>query len=105
MNIFAGEGEIGVVLDTNITEELKEEGYVREVISKVQNLRKDSGLEVEDKITLFVKDNDMLLNVISRNEEQIAKIVLAVEVKYNEEADYQEFSINGEKLLVSLKKV
>ena len=101
---FAGEGEIGVVLDTNITEELKEEGYVREVISKVQNLRKDSGLEVEDKITLFVKDNDMLIEVISKNAEQISKIVLATEIKYNEEAEYQEFSINGEKLLVALKK-
>ena len=47
---FAGEGEIGVVLDTHITQELKEEGYVREVLSKVQNMRKDKGFEVLDKI-------------------------------------------------------
>jgi len=46
---FAGEGEIGVVLDTHITQELKEEGYVREVLSKVQNMRKDKGFEVLDK--------------------------------------------------------
>ena len=43
---FSGEGEIGVVLDTTITEELKEEGYIREILSKVQNMRKDSGFEV-----------------------------------------------------------
>jgi isoleucyl-tRNA synthetase len=101
---FAGEGEIGVILDTNITDQLKEEGYVREIISKVQNLRKDSGFEVEDKIALFVKDNEMLINVIKDNEEQIAKVVLATEINYNKEAQYQEFNINGEKILIALKK-
>ena len=51
---FAGEGEIGVVLDTTITPELKEEGYVREILSKGQNMRKDKGFEVLDKIIEFV---------------------------------------------------
>lgn len=105
---FAGEGEIGIVLDTNITEELKEEGYVREIISKVQNLRKDSGLEVEDKIELFVKDHEKLLEIIRKNEEKIAKIVLATKVLYEEGTEkvtYQEFSINGEKLQIALRKV
>ena len=49
---FSGEGEMGVVLDTHITLELKEEGYVREILSKVQNMRKDSGFEVLDNISL-----------------------------------------------------
>ena len=102
---FAGEGEIGVILDTNITEELKEEGYVREVISKVQNLRKDSGFEVEDKITLFVSDNELLLDVIKKNQNKISKIVLANEILYNfDNDDYQEFSINGEKLKIAVRK-
>ena len=57
---FAGEGEIGVVLDTTITPELKEEGYVREILSKVQNMRKDKGFEVLDKINLYVSENEML---------------------------------------------
>ena len=48
--------------------------------------------------------NDMLIEVISKNAEQISKIVLATEIRYNEDANYQEFSINGEKLLVALKK-
>ena len=57
---FAGEGEMGVVLDTNITEELKEEGNVREILSKIQNMRKESGFEVADKIKLYVSGNEML---------------------------------------------
>ena len=57
---FSGEGEIGVVLDTHITKELKEEGYIREILSKVQNMRKDKGFEVLDNINLYVCGNEML---------------------------------------------
>ena len=57
---FSGEGEMGVVLDTHITPELKEEGYVREILSKVQNMRKDSGFEVLDRINLYVAENEKL---------------------------------------------
>ncbi len=63
---FAGEGEIGVVLDTHITEELKEEGFLREILSKVQNMRKESGFEVADKINLYVSGNNTL-NAIVKN--------------------------------------
>ena len=58
---FAGEGHLGVVLDTTITPELREEGHVREMISKIQNMRKDKGFEVADKIRLYVAGNDMLI--------------------------------------------
>ena len=54
---FSGEGEIGVVLDTNITQELKEEGYLREILSKIQNMRKEKGFEVLDKINLYFSEN------------------------------------------------
>ena len=70
---FAGEGEMGVVLDTNITEELQEEGHVREILSKIQNMRKESGFEVADKIKTYVSGNEMLQNVIKKFEEQIKK--------------------------------
>ena len=63
---FAGEGEVGVVLDTHITEELKEEGYLREILSKVQNMRKESGFEVLDRINLYVAGNEMLEEVIKK---------------------------------------
>ena len=97
---FSGEGEIGVVLDTHITPELKEEGYVREILSKVQNMRKDSGFEVLDKINLYVADNKMLEDVIKKHEELIKHDTLALKVIYDEpkEDSYIETNINGEKL-------
>ena len=102
---FAGEGEIGVVLDTHITQELKEEGYVREVLSKVQNMRKDKGFEVLDKITLYVSGNDMLENVIKENAELIMHDTLALDIVYDaERAEYTETNINGETLNVDVEK-
>ncbi|MFT8347796.1 isoleucine--tRNA ligase [Clostridium saccharoperbutylacetonicum] len=93
---FAGEGELGVVLDTTVTPELQEEGHVREIISKIQNMRKDKGFEVADKIKLYVANNDMLVEVIKKFEETIKKETLTNEVIYNKEADYSEAAINGE---------
>ena len=103
---FSGEGEIGVVLDTHITKELKEEGYVREVLSKVQNMRKDKGFEVLDKINLYVAGNEMIENVIKKNEELIKHDTLAVQVIYNANRNsYTETSINGENLKVDVEVV
>ncbi|MPQ44863.1 isoleucine--tRNA ligase [Clostridium tarantellae] len=101
---FAGEGSVGVVLDTTITDELKEEGHVREIISKIQNMRKESGFEVADKITLYVSDNDILLNVVKKFEDTIKKETLTEEVVYNEEVTYTETTINGEKLNMAVEK-
>ena len=81
---FAGEGEVGVVLDTNITPELKKEGYVREILSKVQNRRKEMNFEVMDHICLYVDGNSMLEEVIKENEKLIKKETLAEEIKYVE---------------------
>ena len=102
---FAGEGEIGVVLDTTITNELREEGHIREVISKVQNMRKESGFEVADKINLYVANNEMLINIIKNNEEVIKKETLTQEVLVNQEADYKITTINGENLDMDVKVV
>ena len=102
---FAGEGEMGVVLDTNITEELKEEGNVREILSKIQNMRKESGFEVADKIKLYVSGNEMLQNVIKKFEEQIKKDTLSVEVVYNAKREYNAVKINGEDLELAVEKV
>lgn len=102
---FAGEGELGVVLDTTVTPELQEEGHVREIISKVQNMRKDKGFEVADKIKLYVTNNDMLLDVIKKFEETIMKETLTNEVIYNKEADYSETGINGETLDMTVEVI
>ena len=103
---FAGEGEIGVVLDTTITEDLKEEGYIREVLSKVQNMRKDSGFEVLDRINLYIAENEMLEQVIQKFEVQIKNDTLANSIIYNaERANYTETLINGEKLQIDVEKL
>ena len=102
---FAGEGSIGVVLDTHISEELREEGHLREIISKIQNMRKDKGFEVADKIKLYVADNEMLLDVIKKFAEVIKKETLTQEIVYNEEVDYTETVINGEKLNMTVEVV
>ena len=101
---FAGNGLVGVVLDTTITEELKNEGYVREIISKVQNLRKDSGFEVLDRIYLYVSGNEMLEKVIKDNEEIIKKETLSLDVIIRENMEHrEEYNINGEKLFIAVE--
>jgi len=77
---FAGSGTIGVLIDTTITEELKVEGYVREIISKVQNLRKEKGFEVLDRIYLYISGNEMLEKVVEDNKELIKKETLSLEI-------------------------
>ena len=94
---FAGEGEVGVVLDTTITPELKEEGYLREILSKVQNMRKDKGFEVLDKINLYVSGNDILEEVVKKYADEIKRETLALNIEYNTKRDtYTDTNINGE---------
>ena len=101
---FSGEGEIGVVLDTHISPELKEEGYVREILSKVQTMRKDKGFEVLDNINLYVSGNSILEDIIKKNENLIKHDTLAVKIFYNENRDdYTQMSINGEMLNLNVE--
>ena len=103
---FAGEGEIGVILNTNISSELKEEGYVREILSKVQNMRKDKGFEVLDKINLYVANNSMLEEIIKKCEENIKRETLAINVIYNGVREsYTDTNINGEHLDLDVEVV
>ena len=97
---------ITVVLDTNLTPELLEEGFVREIISKVQTMRKDAGFEVMDHIRVGMQDNDKVQQVISSNEAQIKSEVLADEVAYNGAKGFtKEWSINGEKVTLGVEKL
>ncbi|MBM7834004.1 isoleucine--tRNA ligase [Clostridium sardiniense] len=102
---FAGEGDTGVVLDTHITEELREEGHVREIISKIQNMRKEKGFEVADNITLYVANNDMLIDVIKKFDDTIKKETLTKNIVFNGEFDYTEVTINGETLDMTVEVV
>ncbi len=102
---FAGEGELGVVLDTQLTDALKEEGDVREMISKIQNLRKESNFEVADKIALYVDGNDHLIRVMKEHEDHLKKEVLATEVHYGESHEMNEFNINGENIHMGVEVI
>ena len=102
---FAGEGSTGVVLDTHISEELREEGHVREMISKIQNMRKESGFQVADKIKLYVADNEMLMNVIKKFADVIKRDTLTEEIVFGAEREYTETTINGEKLNMDVEVV
>ena len=102
---FSGEGEIGVVLDTAITPELKEEGYLREILSKIQNMRKDKGFEVLDRINIYVAENEILEEVIKKYADTIKKDTLANNIFYNEQhQNYNETKINGESLKLDVEK-
>ena len=96
---------ITVVMDTNLTPELIEEGFVREIISKVQTMRKDAGFEVMDRINIYVEGNDKLAELACRNEAQIKSVVLANDIITGRNAGFvKEWDINGEKVTLGVEK-
>jgi isoleucyl-tRNA synthetase len=100
------EGGITVVLDTNLTEALLEEGFVNELVSKLQNMRKDSGFEVTDRIRVGIAGNEKVEGILRRNEQAITAQVLAVSVTYGEIAESgKEWNLNGEKVSLSVERV
>ena len=97
------EGDVTVVLDIELTEELIEEGFVREIISKVQTMRKDTDFVVTDKIKIFVSGNDKIVELMKKREEEIKNDVLAVAVEYNATTEIsKEWNINGEKVTLGV---
>ena len=104
--VTESDGDTSVVLDTNLTEELLEEGFVREIISKVQTMRKEAGFEVMDKIRIFVKDNDKIMNLMSSHAEEIKAEVLAQDIALGEMDGYtKEWSINKEQVTLGVSKI
>lgn len=95
-----------VVLDTNLTEELLEEGFVYEVISKIQTMRKEAGFEVMDHIRVSIGSNEKLAGIVQKNAAAISEKVLADNVEINTGfAISREWNINGEDAVVSIEKV
>ena len=98
--------ETTVVLDTNLTPELIEEGFVREIISKIQTMRKEAGFEVQDHIKLCFADNAKIAEIIDRNKAVIADETLADEVISGSANGYsKEWNINGEKVNFTVEKL
>ncbi len=98
-------GAVTVVLDTNLTEELLEEGYVYEVISKVQTMRKEADFEVMDHILVSIEGNARIAEIVGKNETGIAAKVLADAIVYDRAASYKkEWDINGENVVIGVEK-
>lgn len=96
---------VTVVLDCNLSEELVEEGFAAEIISKIQTMRKDSGFEVMDHIKVGIAGNDKLAAIAAKNEKAIADKVLADSIdKDAVYANSKEWNVNGEKVTISVEK-
>ncbi len=95
-----------VVLDTRMTSELIEEGFIREIISKVQTMRKEADFEVTDHIMLYVQQNEAISSILKANETYIKNEVLAESISYEQSGGYQkEWKINGEKVVLGVRKL
>ena len=104
--VSESDGDLTVVLDTNLSSELIEEGFVREIISKIQTMRKEAGFEVMDKIMVNVDKNVTIQNIISNNLDEIKSEVLAYGVEFGKINGYEkEWNINGEKVTLSVEKL
>ena len=100
------DNEVTVVLDTNLTPELVEEGLVRELLSKIQTMRKEAGFEVMDQIRLYAQGNDRIAGILNQYGGQIRTDVLAMEIVVGQTAGYvKEWNINGEKVTLGVEKI
>ena len=96
---------ITVVMDTNLTPELIEEGFVREIVSKIQTMRKDAGFEVMDRINVYVSGNEKIADLMERNAEQVKSVVLADDIIASEAKGFvKEWNINGEDVTLGVEK-
>ena len=104
--LVANEGRLTVALDITVTEELRKEGLARELVNRVQNLRKSSGFDITDKVNLFILSNDMIDDAIREYRDYIANQVLAASIEIEDEAvsDAVELDFEDFKLSVHIEK-
>ena len=103
--VSESDNKITVVLDTNLTPELIEEGFVREVISKIQTMRKEADFEVMDKIKVYVNGNDKISGIMTKNKTQILSEVMAEDMITGSTEGYtKEWNINGEDVTLGVQK-
>ncbi len=103
--ISEGDNSITVVLDTNLTPELVEEGFVREIISKIQTMRKEAGFEVMNHINVFQDENEVIAGILKKYTDEIKGEVLADNIMLGQTGGYaKEWNINGEKVMLGVEK-
>lgn len=98
------EHDLSVVLDTNLTPELIEEGFVREIVSKVQTMRKEAGFEVTDHIVLSHHGNSLIEGIFARHGAEIAADTLADSIKLGSAGYVKDWEINGESVTLGVEK-
>ena len=104
--VTEADNTVTVVLDTNLTEELIEEGFVYEVISKIQTMRKDSGFEVMDHIKVYISGNDRIAAVVEENEKSIGEKVLADTFAYTAGGTHtKDWNVNGENVTIGVERL
>ena len=104
--VSESDNNITVALDTNLTPELKEEGFVRELISKIQTMRKEAGFEVTDHINVYQDGNDKIAQILSAHADEIKSEVLADAILQGQMGGYaKEWNINGEKGMLGVEKL
>ncbi len=103
--VSEGDNQVTVAMDTNLTPELVEEGFVRELVSKIQTMRKEAGFEVTDHICVYQEGNERIAGLLETHRETIAREVLADQIRTGETEGYaKEWNINGEKTTLGVKK-
>lgn len=103
--VSEGDNSVTVVLDTNLTPELLEEGFVRELISKIQTMRKEAGFEVTNHIDLYQDANDRIAEILKAHADELKKEVLADHIMLGQMGGYaKEWNINGETVMLGVEK-
>lgn len=102
--VSASDAGFTVVLDTNLTDELIEEGFVREIISKIQTMRKDSGFEVTDRISVVFDGSEKIAKIFAANDAEIKSQTLADSIDAGDVKDGKNWNVNGEKVDIAIQK-
>lgn len=99
------ENNVFIILDTNLTEELIQEGYAREMISRIQQLRKSNDYDMMDNIKIEYDSSEEFVNAVNIHKDYIMKETLAVELVRVEKCDFEEFTLNGHDTKIKLTRV
>ena len=99
------DADFSVALSTTLTPELVEEGFVREIISKIQVMRRESNFEVTDRIKIFASESEKLAEIITGNSEEIMTVTLADEIDFSNHPNAKTWDINGEEISLAVEKV
>lgn len=102
--VSASDAGFTVVLDTNLTDELIEEGFVREIISKIQTMRKDSGFDVTDRISVVFDGSEKIAKIFAANDAEIKSQTLADSIDAGDAKDGKNWNVNGEKVDIAIQK-